>query len=284
MHTVNSIAPNDALNDPQQRLPEVLLPTLDRLQVTLPESIDASAIALDWFRKFAECIQDADVPAAVDLLVEDSFWRDLLALTWDYRTFRGAQQISSFLGDVLFGVNTAVKSKEGRVELSNLSLDIEKVALERPYPDLAWVSGKFTFETEVGIGSGIFRLVPTSSGAWKAHVVHTNLEGLQGFPELIGALRSVKSNHGDDWVEERRQESEFVNSEPAVLVIGAGHCGLEMGARLKYRGIPTLIVDKLPRVGDSWRIRYDALSLHDPICKLGTNILKYLFMYQPLNS
>ena len=76
----------------------------------------------------------------------------------------------------------------------------------------------------------------------------------------------MKSNHGDDWLEDRKQELEFAISEPAVVVIGAGHCGLEMAARLQYLGVPTLVVDKHPRVGDSWRVRYDALALHDPIC------------------
>jgi cation diffusion facilitator CzcD-associated flavoprotein CzcO len=36
-----------------------------------------------------------------------------------------------------------------------------------------------------------------------------------------------------------------------VLVIGAGHSGLEIAARLKYIGVPTLIVDRKSRVGDT---------------------------------
>ncbi|KAG1786573.1 hypothetical protein EV424DRAFT_116726 [Suillus variegatus] len=36
--------------------------------------------------------------------------------------------------------------------------------------------------------------------------------------------------------------------------------------RLKYVGVPTLVIDKKPRVGDSWRDRYKAPScLHDTI-------------------
>lgn len=50
----------------------------------------------------------------------------------------------------------------------------------------------------------------------------------------------------------------------AVLVIGAGQAGLACGHHLQRAGIDFLIVDRLPRVGDSWRRRYTALRLFTP--------------------
>jgi len=38
-----------------------------------------------------------------------------------------------------------------------------------------------------------------------------------------------------------------------------------MGARLKRLGVPTIIVEKNERPGDSWRKRYKSLCLHDPV-------------------
>jgi putative flavoprotein involved in K+ transport len=38
-----------------------------------------------------------------------------------------------------------------------------------------------------------------------------------------------------------------------------------MGARLRRLGVPTIIVEKNPRAGDSWRNRYRSLCLHDPV-------------------
>jgi putative flavoprotein involved in K+ transport len=38
-----------------------------------------------------------------------------------------------------------------------------------------------------------------------------------------------------------------------------------IGARLKMLGVPTVIVEKNPRAGDSWRNRYRSLVLHDPV-------------------
>ena len=52
-----------------------------------------------------------------------------------------------------------------------------------------------------------------------------------------------------------------------MLVIGAGQSGLGVAARLKTLGVPTLVVEKQKRVGDQWRGRYQALCLHDPVCK-----------------
>jgi cation diffusion facilitator CzcD-associated flavoprotein CzcO len=56
------------------------------------------------------------------------------------------------------------------------------------------------------------------------------------------------------------------------VIIGAGQCGLAVAARLKTLGVPTLVVDKHERIGDEWRNRYDALCLHDPVCKCNLNV------------
>jgi hypothetical protein len=50
-----------------------------------------------------------------------------------------------------------------------------------------------------------------------------------------------------------------------VLVVGGGQAGLSIAARLTQLGIDTLIVDRLPRIGDNWRTRYHALTLHNQV-------------------
>ena len=44
--------------------------------------------------------------------------------------------------------------------------------------------------------------------------------------------------------------------------MGAGQAGLIVAARFKQMNIPTLVIDRLPRIGDSWRQRYPTLALH----------------------
>jgi putative flavoprotein involved in K+ transport len=49
-----------------------------------------------------------------------------------------------------------------------------------------------------------------------------------------------------------------------VLVIGAGQAGLAFGYHLKQTGLHFVLVDKHERVGDSWRRRFDSLTLFTP--------------------
>lgn len=49
-----------------------------------------------------------------------------------------------------------------------------------------------------------------------------------------------------------------------VLVIGAGQAGLAAAYHLARAGEPFVVVDGASRVGDSWRARYDSLTLFTP--------------------
>ena len=60
---------------------------------------------------------------------------------------------------------------------------------------------------------------------------------------------------------------------PTVLVIGGGQSGLSIAARLKQLNVDTLIVDREKRIGDNWRKRYHALTLHNQV---QVNHLPYL--------
>jgi putative flavoprotein involved in K+ transport len=49
-----------------------------------------------------------------------------------------------------------------------------------------------------------------------------------------------------------------------VVVVGAGQAGLSVGYHLARRGLRFVILDASPRVGDSWRRRWDSLRLFTP--------------------
>ena len=65
----------------------------------------------------------------------------------------------------------------------------------------------------------------------------------------------------------RDEEAEKLGYEtqPYVLIIGGGQGAIGLGARLRQLGVPTIIVEKNERAGDSWRKRYKSLCLHDPV-------------------
>ncbi|KAJ7904759.1 hypothetical protein B0H14DRAFT_2664275 [Mycena olivaceomarginata] len=228
------------------------LPTLDRLGVTIPDDLDPKSIATEWFQLFCSAVEQNNVAAVADLFAEGALWRDILALTWDFRTFQGPA-IQQFLVDRL-----------ADAQMSKLELKEEHLRLIRPYPDIVWIEAMFTFETRIGLGSGIFRLIPQKDGSWKAHCMFTNLEDLKDFPEKLGPLRDPAPNHGK-WEEARRRSLAFDDGDPTVLIVGGGQSGLELAGRLKCLDVSVLVVEKNTRVGDNWRNRYEALCLHDPV-------------------
>jgi hypothetical protein len=266
---------------------EAALPTLAKLRLETFNfnGVDALTVAQNWVNAFGAACHTDNVQAILDLLVGSNFtspplsdppppaadlsqdpsvyWRDVLALTWDFRTFESTPSIRQFLQDRL--KVTGIRN----VEINTTDKGAFP-ALQRPYPDLVWIQALFKFETNIGFGSGVVRLLPIETDntiQWKAHCIFTNLEDLKGFPEKIGNLRNQEIDHGT-WEKLRNKERAFANEDPLVLIIGAGQSGLDVAARLKSLGIISLVVEKNERVGDNWRKRYDALCLHDPVCTL----------------
>ena len=67
-------------------------------------SIDARSVAANWIARFDSALRSGEPAAVTALLGPDSWWRDLLALTWDLRTCRG----SAAIGYMLLFISTVV--------------------------------------------------------------------------------------------------------------------------------------------------------------------------------
>jgi putative flavoprotein involved in K+ transport len=216
--------------------------------------------ALDWLGRFASAVESKQIADITALFGLECWWRDLLALTWDFRTAQGPERIAALL-------------QEG-LEPSGLG-SIEPYDRWGPSlveaGDTTWLELIFRFETRVGRGRGVARLVPGSDDeTWRAWIVTTVLEELEGHEERTGRHRPRGEAHRADrervtWLERREQEGVRAVAAPEVLVVGAGHSGLGVAARLRQLDVPTLVVDRNPRVGDNWRNRYRSLVLHDPV-------------------
>ncbi|KAF9236329.1 hypothetical protein BU15DRAFT_50190 [Melanogaster broomeanus] len=232
------------------------LPTLQRLGVDQPTGVSATDAAIAWFEAFSSAVASSDIAVILDLFLDDGFWKDILALTWDLRTIEGRDAIKNLLDHRL--------APTGLTDLRLSHGPLRAPELQQMFPDLVLLRLCFEFGTKVGKGTAVCYLAPVPGSKWKAYSLFTCLESLDDFPEQIGPLRKRNFEQGT-WEERRRQEVELLNGDPTVIVIGAGHTGLEVAARLKYLAIPHLVIDKKPRVGDSWRDRYKALSLHDTV-------------------
>ena len=169
-----------------------------------------------------------------------------------------------------------------KVGLTNFRLDSSKTIIEMtPAPAIGGcIIAYFLFETKVGRGQGVLNLTPTdeSGERWKAFTFYTCIQELKGHEERKGSTRPKGTEHGDreTWLEKREKMQNMDGIEPTVLVVGSGHSGLNIAARLGMLDIPTLIIERNERVGDNWRKRYktyiptvpsgdNSLVLHDPV-------------------
>ena len=123
----------------------------------------------------------------------------------------------------------------------------------------------FQFETNLGRGRGIVSLTATDeAGAhWKAFTIYTCLQELKGYEERVRDRRprGIEKGETKNWLDKRQETENMEGAEPSVIVIGAGHSGLNIAARLGTLDILTLVVERNPRVGDNWRNRYKSYLL-----------------------
>jgi len=207
--------------------------------------------AAAWLRSLEEALAARDVSAAAGLFVEDCYWRDLLAFTWNIKTMEGRAAIRAMLEATL-----ATARPHG------WRLSAEPVTDEDGLVE-AW----FTFETAAARGQGVLRL-----GDGGCRTLFTAVTELKGFEEKRGPSRPLGVRHKADpdretWSEARRREERELGADiqPYCVIIGGGQGGIMLGARLRRLGVPTVILEKNARAGDSWRNRYRSLVLHDPV-------------------
>lgn len=221
-----------------------------------PEMSDAEHVE-QWLSAFEYALRACDRSTLEQLFVEDSHWRDLFAFTWNLTPSDGRQAvISTFLREQPRVQAQGFKVAEGHAPPRRAKRTGEDV-----------IEAIFQFETATGRGLGVLRL-PAAQPS-KAWVLSTSLRELKGYEEPVGRRRA---NGGDarvfggvPWGRRRELEQTYADREPAVLIVGGGHNGLAITAKLRLLGVDALIVERLPNVGDVWRKRYDALALHNEI-------------------
>ena len=93
---------------------------------------------------------------------------------------------------------------------------------------------------------------------------------MRGHEERVGQSRPTGQSYardfrGPNWLDQRRSAAQYADRDPAVLVVGGGQAGLSIAARLNMLQVDTLVIDRWPRIGDNWRQRYHALTLHNQV-------------------
>jgi cation diffusion facilitator CzcD-associated flavoprotein CzcO len=225
-----------------------------------PEAL--ATIAANWLARFETALAQPDGVLLTTLFHPDSHWRDVLALTWDIGTVSGRESIRRDL-----------TSHSGHTGPSGFAIDPERTA-----PRTVTRAGQraveaiFRFETKAGRGNGVLRLLPDADDGdtLKAWTLLTALDELKGFEEQLGRTRPAGQSYsrdfrGPNWRDRRTSTAAYAERDPTVLVVGGGQAGLSIAARLSQLKIDTLIVDREARIGDNWRNRYHALTLHNQV-------------------
>ncbi|GLQ36453.1 monooxygenase [Rhizobium albus] len=202
--------------------------------------------------KFGKALESGQIDEAVGMFADQCYWRDLVAFTWNIKTMEGRAQVKDML-----------QARLAEVKPTNWKVAEGEDATENDGLMESWIS----FETDVARGYGLIRV--KNGQIW---TLLTTMVELKGYEEKSGFTRPLGAKHGQDvgtknWIEEREEELRTLGYEkqPYVVIIGGGQGGIALGARLRQLGVPTIIIEKNERAGDSWRKRYKSLCLHDPV-------------------
>jgi cation diffusion facilitator CzcD-associated flavoprotein CzcO len=228
----------------------------------LDKTEDISVAAEHWLVRFENALAAPGDASLEALFHPDSFWRDVLALSWNLQTINGREAILKEL-----------KVYATRAKPSRFRIDPDRAAPRRvTRAGTSSIEAIFKFETALGRGSGILRLIgdEADGNTLKAWTLLTALDELKGFEEQQGITRPrgqaySRDFRGPNWLDQRNEAVRYADREPDVLVVGGGQAGLSIAARLKVLGVDALIVDREQRIGDNWRNRYHALTLHNQV-------------------
>ncbi|KAG8626012.1 hypothetical protein KVT40_006413 [Elsinoe batatas] len=170
------------------------------------------------------CVERLSHLKPTDLL-DHSLWKDNVCMTGTFRTFHSSDTIASAWVDLI-----SEQMAEGFCLTPHTAHVFELAG------GPAWVSAGFTFS-------------------------------IQGSPsrQCSGFLNAAPDDHGAFPNPDTPPPTTPLAAKEGIfdcLVVGAGACGLCLGARLQSVGLSYLVVDKHEDIGDVWKKRYDSTKLH----------------------
>ena len=206
----------------------------------------AARVAVYWLSAFDAALSRGDEAALSELFLDDVHWRNLGGLSWEVATFSGRD------------AGRELARRAGEAGAAGFALDAGTLAPRRGrLAGRDVIEAVFRYDSAAGPGRGVVRLVDQAREP-KAWTLSTVLDF-----DRICATRTPAAGRSDGRSDTR----------PDVLVVGGGHTGLTAAAELQRIGMDVLVVDRMARVGDNWRLRYDGLKLHN---RTPINHLRYL--------
>src|SRR5258708_6262927 len=141
----------------------------------LDRTDDVSIAAENWLSEFESAIAKPDESALKKLFHPESYWRDVLALSWHLQTINGGDEILREL-----------KVHAIRAAPRDFAIDPDRARPRRvTRAGTVSIEAIFKFETAQGRGSGILRLIPDAADgnrlkAWTLLTALAELKGVDG--------------------------------------------------------------------------------------------------------
>ena len=136
--------------------------------------LTAAAKIGHWLAQFERALATGDVDQILALFQTRSFWRDMVAFTWNIKTMEGPAEMRPLLSATLAHVRPVNFQLEGEARETDEGAE-----------------ARFTFETSVSKGRGHLRL---KEG--KCYTLLTTASALKGHEEKAGRLRPNGVAHG----------------------------------------------------------------------------------------
>src|ERR1051325_1700066 len=139
----------------------------------LDKTSDIAIAAESWLAEFEAALSRRDEGALRKLFHPDSYWRDALALSWTLQTINGRDAILKTL-----------TAQAASAAPSGFAIDPDRARpRKRMRAGTDCIETIFKFETRIGRGDGIFRLIPDAADGnrLKAWTLLTALEELKSF-------------------------------------------------------------------------------------------------------
>src|SRR4051794_20844555 len=117
-----------------------------RRETRMLDTTDDISLAVDnWLAQFEDALENSEDGALKNLFHRDSYWRDVLALSWNIQTINGADAILREL-----------KAHAGRAQPGGFGIDPDRTAPRQvSRAGTPAIEAIFKFETRQGRGSGI---------------------------------------------------------------------------------------------------------------------------------
>lgn len=179
----------------------------------------AGEIASKLITDLNKALTNKNPQAVSQLFVQHGYWRDHLALSWDYHTLIGREKIANFLTE------NGIRLAKIEIDTSNAYRSPHFGPIDGGLGEVKGVEFFIKFTSDVGSGEGVARVAEEPEGQWKFFMFSTSLFELTGYDRLINHNRPRGVVHGgnpdrQNWLEKRAAEQNFEDRQPQVVIVG----------------------------------------------------------------